>query len=82
MAFWTYVVRSVPTGRLYIGQTIDQEHSYPESLWSRFTKGIPGPWILVHYEQSPTRSEAYRRERWLKTGKGREYLKQIVKPGC
>jgi putative endonuclease len=87
MAFWTYVIRSVPTGRLYIGHTMNlskrlKEHNDPESFSSRFTKRIPGPWILVHSEQFATRSGAYRRERWLKTGKGREYLKENLKPGC
>jgi predicted GIY-YIG superfamily endonuclease len=57
MVFWTYVIRSVSTGRLYIGHTIDlnkrlKEHNDPESFSSRFTKGIPGPWILVHSERS------------------------------
>jgi putative endonuclease len=87
MVFWTYAIRSVSTDRLYIGHTMDlskrlKEHNDPESFSSRFTKRIPGPWILVHSEPFPTRSEAYRRERWLKTGKGREYLKEILKPGC
>lgn len=87
MAFWTYVIRSLSTGRLYTGHTMDlhkrlREHNDPESFSSHFTKRIPGPWILVYSEPFPTRAEAYRRERWLKTGRGREYLRQILEPGC
>jgi putative endonuclease len=88
MDFRVYVIRSLSTRRLYIGHTMHlnkrlKEHNDPESFSSRFTKRIPGPWILVHSERFPTRSEAYRRERWLKTGKGREYLNEILKPsGC
>jgi putative endonuclease len=74
MAFWTYVIRSMRTGRLYIGHTMDlskrlKEHNDPECFSSHFTKRIAGSWILIYSEQFSTRSEAYRRERWLKTGK-------------
>ena len=87
MAFWTYAIRSVSTGRLYTGHTMDlsrrlKEHNDPESFSSCFTKRIPGPWIFVHSESFHTRREAFGRERWRKTGKGREYLSEILKLGC
>jgi putative endonuclease len=86
MDFRLYVIRTLSTRRLYIGHTMDlnkrfKEHN--ESFSCRFTKHIPSPWTFVHSERCPTRSEAYRRERWLKTGKGREYLNETLKPsGC
>ena len=85
--FYVYVIRSQPTGRIYVGHTSNlpkrlAEHNDPENHSSRFTKRFPGPWILVYKEILSTRSEAFRRERWLKSGKGRQYLKSILGVGC
>ena len=35
------------------------------------------PWTLVHLEIFNSREEAYNREKQLKTGAGREFLKSI-----
>jgi putative endonuclease len=75
-----YVIGSQTCGNVYIGHTQDlkkrlSEHNDPECLSSKFTKRIPGPWELVYSEAYQTRSEAFRRERWLKTGRGRQFLK-------
>jgi putative endonuclease len=37
------------------------------------------PWILVYSEVFPTKSEAIKRERELKTGKGRALIQSILK---
>jgi putative endonuclease len=58
------------------------EHNDPVCFSSKFTKRIPGPWFLVYKEAYPTRSEAFRRERWLKTGRGRDFLKSLPEVGC
>ena len=82
--FSVYVIRSESTGRTYIGHTQDlqkrlKEHNDPDCFSSKFTKRVPGPWLLVHEETYSTRSEAFRRERWLKSGYGRQYLKSILR---
>lgn len=41
-----------------------------------------GPWELVQYEEFLTRSEALRRERELKTDKGRDWIKHELVKGC
>jgi putative endonuclease len=74
-----YVLRSKTTGRFYTGSTSElarrvEEHNADVT---RSTKHR-GPWELVHEETFPTRSEAMRRERELKTGKGREELKRLL----
>ena len=38
-----------------------------------------GPWELVHREEFGMRGEAMRRERFLKSGQGREELKKLLK---
>jgi len=81
--FWVYVVRSELSGKLYVGQTNDlagrlRQHNDPESNRSLYTKRTPGPWSLAHAEEFPSRREAMARERFLKTGHGRDWLRGIV----
>ena len=42
---------------------------------SKFTC-VNGPWDLFFYEVFETRIEAMKHEKFLKTGRGREYIKQ------
>ena len=77
--FYVYVLRSQSSGRLYTGQTAsvaDRVQQHEQGL-SPSTKGR-GPWELVHQEAFATRAEAMRRERELKTGKGREELQRLL----
>jgi putative endonuclease len=78
--FFAYVLRSRKTGRRYVGSCQDvearfQEHNRGKSLSTR--SGIP--WELIHFEGFATRSEAVRRERYFKTGKGRDELDGLGK---
>ena len=81
--YWVYVIRSRSTGRIYIGQTENLErrlsqHNDPQNTLSLYTKRFKGPWDVVYTEQYKDRGEAIRRERSLKGGKGREFLKSII----
>ncbi|MBV9877250.1 MAG: GIY-YIG nuclease family protein [Verrucomicrobia bacterium] len=85
--YFVYVIRSQTVGKIYIGHTENlekrlKEHNDPTCFSSKFTKRFPGPWLLIYSEPYPTRSEAFRRERWLKTGSGREYLRSLLNLGC
>ena len=78
--FIVYVLRSQCTGRNYVGYSSDVEqrvgqhnHGITKSTKNR------GPWILIHSEPFETRGEAMRRERFLKSGQGREELKELLK---
>ena len=84
MPYYVYVLVN-PAGRFYIGQTQDlerrlREHNDPEDRTTFYTKRVPGPWRLVHSECYPTRSAAMRREKQLKGGRGREWIKTVVLP--
>jgi putative endonuclease len=73
-----YVLRSEKTGRRYVGSCQDLNdrlgrHNRGESTATRH--GVP--WKLLRTEQFASRSEAMRRERYFKTGKGREELDQL-----
>ena len=74
--FYVYVLRN-PRGILYKGSTGDLPGRIEEHNWGilkKYTKN-KGPWQLVYFEQFTTRAAAMRKERFFKTGKGREYLK-------
>jgi len=77
--FTTYVLRSVLSGRFYTGSTSDFDTRFTQhnSDLSTSTKNR-GPWQLIHREDFETRKEAVSRERYLKTGAGRDELKRIV----
>ncbi len=73
--FHVYVLRSATTGRRYVGSCEDvderlRRHNLGHSKATRH--GIP--WILVYCESFSSRAEATRRERYFKTGHGREEL--------
>ncbi len=75
---FVYVLKN-PRGQLYVGQTNDlarrlEEHN---SGLSRWTRGR-GPWVLVFREDYPTRAEAMRREKELKTGRARQDLGRML----
>jgi putative endonuclease len=77
--FFIYVLHSQTTGRFYTGLTSDlqarmQQHNSGQSISTKNR----GSWDLVHSEQFATLSEAVRRERYLKTGKGRDEIKWRV----
>lgn len=77
--FTVYVLRSAKTGRFYTGSTsnVSLRLSRHEQGLSPSTKH-GRPWELVHQEEFITRSEAVRRERYLKTGRGREELRGLL----
>jgi putative endonuclease len=68
---YVYVLRSISTGRHYIGSTADvarrlDEHNTRNGRWTSTHK----PWALVTVEEFETRSEARSREAHLKSRAG------------
>ncbi|MBP6000780.1 MAG: GIY-YIG nuclease family protein [Flavobacterium sp.] len=76
MKYFVYILESEIDGRLYKGQTSDIDKRIKEhnSGKTKSTKGYK-PWKLVYFEIFETRDEAVHREKYFKTGSGREYLK-------
>jgi putative endonuclease len=79
--FYVYVLQSESTTRYYTGFTADLEQRIGQhnSGVTKSTKNR-GPWKLVYTEQYDSRAEAMRRERFLKSGKGREQLAALIAP--
>jgi putative endonuclease len=77
--FSTYVLLSQKTGKRYVGSTQNLalrllRHNRGETIST--STGIP--WVIIHQENFPTRPEAVRRERFLKSGQGRAWLDSLL----
>ena len=80
MEYFVYVLESEIDGRLYKGQTTDiykrlNEHN---SGKTKSTKGYK-PWKLIYFEKFETIEETVLREKYFKSGIGREFLKEMLK---
>ena len=76
--FYCYVLRSQKTGRRYVGscENLTERIRRHNASNSKATKH-GAPWLLVHSECFATRSEATLRERYYKTGRGRDELDRV-----
>lgn len=83
--FSVYVIQSESTGKIYIGQTSNIEFRLrrhnKELLYNpkSYTSKNKGPWKLVYNETFQTRREAIKREKYLKSHAGRNYLWSEIK---
>ena len=77
---YVYVLRSLKSGKWYIGCTNDLRKRFAEHQdnKSTYTKGR-GPFELIYYEAGLNKLDGFAREKYLKTGMGRKYLKNRMK---
>ncbi len=78
--YYTYVLHSSRDGKWYTGASSDlkarlKEHEHGKVPSTRFRR----PLRLVSYEACLEAEDAYRRERFLKTGKAKRYLRQRLR---
>lgn len=80
MKNWFVYVILCDDGSLYKGHTDNLERRYKEHCNGRGAKHtkLHKPIKIVYYEQLETLEEAITREKYLKTGSGREWLKKEV----
>ena len=77
--YYVYVIES-KEGFKYTGMTEDLEERLEQhndrtlSFWTK--RGTN--WKLIYKEEFDNKTEALKKEKWLKTGVGREYLKKIL----
>ncbi len=78
--FYAYVLKN-PGGLLYKGSTDDPArrlHQHNSNIdFPAYTRN-KGPWSLVYSEEFETEKEARAREKFFKTGAGREYLREKI----
>ena len=79
--YYTYVLYSREFNKIYIGFSSDltnrllAHNDNSNSGWSSRYQ----PWEILYSEEHPTKSEAMKREKQLKTYKGREFIHKMVK---
>jgi putative endonuclease len=80
MEFVVYILFSEKHQKHYTGFTSDlisRFHSHNELSTKGWTIKYR-PWQVIHVEFFASKSEALARERYLKSGKGREYLQKEI----
>jgi putative endonuclease len=78
--FYTYILKSKKDGKMYTGYTNDlqkrfKEHNTGKSVYTK----EKGPFELIYYEACTEQKDARSRESYLKSGKGKKYLKSRLK---
>ena len=78
--FYVYVLHSLEDHGLYIGFSTDlrrrmAEHKHGASFATKHR----GPWKLIYYEAYIDQQDAEGRERYLKSGSGRRFLRQQLR---
>ena len=78
--WYVYVLRSKRDNKLYIGCTDDlrkrvELHNAGKVPATKLRR----PLALIHYEAYLNKFDAFAREKWLKTGWGRNHLKKVLK---
>ncbi|HEY4195081.1 MAG TPA: GIY-YIG nuclease family protein [Mucilaginibacter sp.] len=79
--FTVYVLYSQKHNKIYLGYTADLKNRFL-SHNELATKGHTikyRPWLVAHTEEFGTKSEAIIREKGLKSGKGREFIWNIIR---
>jgi len=77
---YVYVLRSDKSGQLYTGSTNDLRKRLSEHNFGHSTYTKPrGPYELIYYEACINSTDAYAREKYLKTGTGKRYLTNRLK---
>ena len=85
MTFYTYAIKNDRTNKIYIGHTknlasrIKRHNQKLPSKKTSFTTKNKGPWKLVYREKFITRQEAVRREKQLKSYRGRVFIKNKIR---
>lgn len=78
MSYWVYAIQSAKNGRVYVGFSTDvtsrlKQHNTGKT---RSTKAYR-PWNLIYTEAVENRLEAREREKYYKSGSGKEFLKSL-----
>ena len=77
-----YILKSTKTGKYYIGSTWNIgnrliNHNLGLSEWTK----NKGPFVLIYKEAYPTRTEAVKREKQIKSYKGGNAFKKLLSQG-
>lgn len=79
MEYWFYAIKSEKDGRIYkgISKNVHQRLKWHNGGKTKSTKAYR-PWNLVYYEKIGKLEEALLKEKYFKSGSGREKLEQLI----
>ncbi len=80
MDFVVYILYSEKFNATYVGYTSDlisRFHSHNSLATKGWTMRFR-PWVVVHVEFFVTQKQALLREKELKSGKGRDFIKSLI----
>lgn len=80
MFYYVYILRSLKDGKLYIGHTNDLRRRIAEhNKGNNFSTKGRLPLILIHYEAFRNQDDSQLRERFFKSGWGRQFIQKALK---
>ncbi len=77
MKYYVYVIKS-SEGYYYTGMTEDLDRRLSEhnnktkSFWTKRGEN----WEVIYFEEFDSKTEASKRERWMKSGHGKKFLRE------
>ena len=81
--YFVYAIYNQKNDRIYIGQTEDVKSRLElhnnKTFKHCYTARFDGVWTLLYKERCETRKEALKREKQLKSYRGREFIKRFIK---
>jgi putative endonuclease len=82
--FYVYAIYNPQNNKIYIGESENLEERLRlhnnKTFKGSYTSRFSGDWILIYKEKCVNRREARRREKELKSFRGREFIKQYIPP--
>lgn len=77
---YVYVLQSRSTGYFYTGCTNNLRKRLEQNQSGKVSSTISrGPFSIVYFEYCLNKADAYSREKYLKTGMGKRYIKNRLK---
>jgi len=78
--YYTYVLKSKKDGKFYTGSTRDLRKRFKMHTSGQVNATRNrGPFVLIYYEACVNEQDARTREKYLKTGMGKRYLRNRLK---
>ena len=78
--YYVYILKSIKDKKLYVGCTKDLKkrinmHNSRQVFSTKFRR----PFEIIYYEAYKNKEDAFEREKFLKTGWGRNYIRRVLK---
>jgi putative endonuclease len=78
--YYVYIIYSKNLNKLYKGSTADLKQRIKEHNSEKVKSTKSGtPWVLLYYEAFANKTDALIEEKFLKSGKGKERIKYLLK---